>query len=167
MLDMDIKIEQTKWQKRKKYVAFIAGGIILSALLLWMALGRFSSTLRVKERDLSVATVEEGKFDDYIYIDDLAEAYRLIGEKGKPFHDYVIGSSNAKPLKQYLLEMQAAIAPDLEFKFGNIPCSGINLPLSKFDCSITERDTGFKAKTSYTEGCIHTMEWLKTIDTGE
>lgn len=78
MLDMDIKIEQTKWQKRKKYVAFIAGGIILSALLLWLALGRFSSTLRVKERDLSVATVEEGKFDDYIYIDGQAAPIRVV-----------------------------------------------------------------------------------------
>lgn len=78
MLDMDIKIEQTKWQKRKKYVPFIAGGIILSALLLWLALGRFSSTLRVKERDLSVATVEEGKFDDYIYIDGQAAPIRVV-----------------------------------------------------------------------------------------
>ena len=50
----------------------------MSALLLWLALGRFSSTLRVKERDLSVATVEEGKFEDYIYIDGQAAPIRVV-----------------------------------------------------------------------------------------
>lgn len=50
----------------------------MSALLSWLALGRFSSTLRVKERDLSVATVEEGKFDDYIYIDGQAAPIRVV-----------------------------------------------------------------------------------------
>ena len=39
---------------------------------------------------------------DFVYIDDVARAFRLIGEKGKPFHEYVIGSGNAKPLKNFL-----------------------------------------------------------------
>ena len=99
---------------------------------------------------------------DFIYIDDVARAFRLIGEKGKPFHEYLIGSSTARPLKEFLVEMQNAIAPDLEFKFGDIPFTGIDLPLSAFDCSQTERDTGFRAEISFAEGCRRTMEWWKT-----
>lgn len=98
---------------------------------------------------------------DFVYIDDVARAFRLIGENGKPFHEYIIGSSTARPLKEFLLEMQASIAPDLEFQFGDIPFTGIDLPLSKFDCSKTEADTGFHAQISFAEGCKRTMEWWK------
>jgi len=98
---------------------------------------------------------------DFVYIDDVARAFRLIGENGKPFHEYLIGSSTARPLKEFLLEMQASIAPDLDFIFGDIPFTGIDLPLSKFDCSQTEADTGFRAEISFAEGCKRTMEWWK------
>lgn len=98
---------------------------------------------------------------DFVYIDDVARAFRLIGENGKPFHEYLIGSSTARPLKEFLLEMQASIAPDLDFIFGDIPFTGIDLPLSKFDCSQTEADTGFRAEISFAEGCKRTMQWWK------
>lgn len=100
---------------------------------------------------------------DFVYIDDVAKAFRLIGENGKAFHEYLIGSSTARPLKEFLIEMQEAIAPRLQFQFGNIPFTGIDLPLSKFDCSKTEEDTGFRAQISFAEGCKRTMEWWKKI----
>lgn len=96
---------------------------------------------------------------DFVYIDDVARAFRMIGERGKPFHEYLIGSSNAKPLKEFLLEMKAEIAPDINFIFGDIPFTGINLPLGEFDCSKTEADTGFKARISFGEGCRKTRDW--------
>lgn len=98
---------------------------------------------------------------DFVYIDDVAKAFRLIGENGKPFCEYLIGSSHAKPLKEFLLEMKAAIAPDLEFIFGDVPFTGINQPLEDFDCSKTEADTGFKAEVSFGEGCRRTRDWWK------
>lgn len=101
---------------------------------------------------------------DFVYIDDVARAFRLIGENGKPFHEYLIGSSTARPLKDFLLEMQAAIAPDLDFHFGDIPFTGIDLPLSKFNCTQTEQDTGFRAQVSFAEGCRRTMEWWKSLE---
>lgn len=101
---------------------------------------------------------------DFVYIDDVAKAFYLIGKNGKPFNEYLIGSSNAKPLKELLLEMKAAIAPDLNFVFGDIQFTGINLPLEKYDCSKTEKDTGFKAQISFGEGCRRTMEWLKQVE---
>lgn len=98
---------------------------------------------------------------DFVYIDDIARAFRLIGENGKPFHEYLIGSSSARPLREFLLEMQAAISPNLEFQFGNVPFTGVDLPLEAFDCSQTETDTGFRAEVSFAEGCRRTMEWWK------
>ncbi|MBD5160649.1 MAG: NAD(P)-dependent oxidoreductase [Oscillibacter sp.] len=104
---------------------------------------------------------------DFVYIDDVARAFRLIGERGKPFHEYLIGSSTARPLKEFLLEMQAAVAPDLPFQFGDIPFTGTDLPLSRFDCSRTEADTGFRAEVSFAEGCRRTMEWWKKVQREE
>lgn len=98
---------------------------------------------------------------DFVYIDDVARAFRLIGENGKPFHEYLIGSSTARPLKEFLLEMKGAIAPELDFIFGDIQFTGIDLPLNKFDCSQTEQDTGFRAQISFAEGCKRTCEWWK------
>lgn len=71
---------------------------------------------------------------DFVYIDDVARAFYLIGKNGKPFHEYLIGSSTARPLKEFLLEMKQSIAPDLDFIFGDIPFTGTNLPLSVFGC---------------------------------
>lgn len=97
---------------------------------------------------------------DFVYIDDVARAFYLIGKNGKPFCEYLIGSSNAKPLKEFLLEMKNEIAPDLEFIFGDVPFTGINQPLSEFDCTKTEEDTGFRAEVSFAEGCRRTRDWL-------
>ncbi|MBQ8482502.1 MAG: NAD(P)-dependent oxidoreductase [Alphaproteobacteria bacterium] len=102
---------------------------------------------------------------DFVYIDDVARAFFLIGEKGKPFCEYLIGSSRARPLKDFLLEMREAIAPDLDFVFGEVPYTGVLQPLDDFDCSLTERDTGFRAEVGFGEGCRRTMEWM--ISDGE
>ncbi|MBR0090692.1 MAG: NAD(P)-dependent oxidoreductase [Lachnospiraceae bacterium] len=100
---------------------------------------------------------------DFVYIDDVVRALRLISEKGKPFHEYLIGSGKARALREFLLEMKEAIAPHLDFVFGDIPFTGIDLPPEKFDTSHTEIDTGFKASVSFAEGCKRTFEWWKSV----
>ena len=100
---------------------------------------------------------------DFIYIDDLAHAFYLLGMYGKSHSSYIMGSSNAKPLKEFLLEMKDSIAPELDFKFGDVPFSGVNLPLSAFDTSTLEKDTGFRASVSFGEGCLRTKKWLESL----
>lgn len=101
---------------------------------------------------------------DFVYIDDVARAFYLIGKNGRPFHSYLIGSGNAKPLKEFLLEMKEAIAKDVDFIFGDVPFTGVNLDLSIFDTKKTELDTGFKAEISFAEGVKRTYEWLKKVE---
>lgn len=98
---------------------------------------------------------------DFVYIDDVARAFYLISKNGKPFCEYLIGSSTARPLREFLLEMKAAIAPDLDFIFGDVPYTGVNMPLSIFDCSQTEKDTGFLASISFADGCKKTADWWR------
>ena len=101
---------------------------------------------------------------DFVYIDDVARAFYLIGKNGKPFNDYLIGSSTARPLREFLLEMKNSVAPNLDFIFGDVPFTGVDLPLEKYDCRKTEEDTGFKASISFAEGTRRTIEWLKEVE---
>lgn len=100
---------------------------------------------------------------DFVYVTDVARAFYMIAENGKPFCEYMIGSSNARPLKEFIIEMQEELAPDMEPVFGDIPFTGINMPLSTFDTGDTERDCGFKAEISFAEGTRKTMQWLKSV----
>lgn len=100
---------------------------------------------------------------DFVYITDVAKAFYLIAKNGKPFCEYMIGSSTARPLKEFILEMQQALAPDATPIFGDVPFTGTNMPLEVFNTSATEADCGFKAEVSFAEGTRLTMEWLKTL----
>lgn len=120
-----------------------------------------NSTLRKILADEPLEFTAATQNYDFVYIDDTARALRLIGENGKSFCHYLIGSSDAKPLKEFLLKIKSTLAPDKEFLFGNVPFTGINLPLESFDCSLAEKDTGFKAEISFEDGIVRTMEWLK------
>jgi len=101
---------------------------------------------------------------DFVHVDDVARAFYMIGENGKPFNEYVIGSSNARPLREFILEMKRSLAPDRDFIFGDVPFTGTDLSLAEYDCSVTERDTGFRAEISFYDGVRRTMEWIRAED---
>lgn len=101
---------------------------------------------------------------DFVYVTDVARAFYLIAKNGRPFCEYMIGSSTARPLKEFIIEMVRSLAPDRQPIFGDIPFTGTNMPLSTFDCTDTERDCGFRAGVSFAEGTRMTMDWLKTIE---
>ena len=100
---------------------------------------------------------------DFVHISDVARAFYLIAKNGKPFCEYIIGSGNAKPLKEFIIEMTTALDKNAVPIFGDVPFTGTNMPLSAFDTTDTEKDTGFKAEMSFSEGTKRTMDWLKTI----
>lgn len=103
---------------------------------------------------------------DFVYIDDVVRAFRLIAERGKANTDYLIGSGQAKPLKLFLTEMQRELAPDLPFIFGTVPFTGVNLPLELFNTDSLHNDTGFKPEVNFAVGCRKTMEWLRLLKGG-
>jgi Nucleoside-diphosphate-sugar epimerases len=101
---------------------------------------------------------------DFVYVTDVAKAFYLIAKNGKPFCEYMIGSGNAKPLKEFILELQKECAPESTPLFGDIPFTGTNMPLSVFDTKETTNDCGFIPDVSFAEGTRMTMEWLKTLE---
>lgn len=119
-----------------------------------------NSTIRKIMNEEKLIFTSATQFYDFIYIDDVARAFYLIAKNGKPFHNYVIGSSNAKPLKEFIYEMYKELNANSVLEFGKISSRGINLPLSTFDSKSTEIDTGFKSQISFAEGTRRTRDWI-------
>ena len=100
---------------------------------------------------------------DFIYVDDAAEAFYLLGEKGKAFKSYMIGSGKPRPLKSFLEELRETIAPEQTFPYGAVPYTGIDLPESAFFTDELCRDTGFVPRVSFGDGVKRTRDWLSGV----
>ena len=98
---------------------------------------------------------------DFVYIDDVANAFYLLGLHGKPNKGYIIGSGHSRPLKDFILEMCNENSENNEPVFGNIPFTGVNTPIEVFSTEEIEKDCGFVAKISFAEGTKRTLRWLR------
>ncbi|WRS26216.1 NAD(P)-dependent oxidoreductase [Oscillospiraceae bacterium MB08-C2-2] len=97
---------------------------------------------------------------DFIHVQDAARALRLLGQRGRPFCQYVIGSGQAKPLWEFIQQMLALLAPKASASFGQAPFEGVSLPLQAFDTADLREDTGFIPEISFEQGLCRTMDWI-------
>ncbi len=100
---------------------------------------------------------------DFVYVSDVAKAFYLVAKNGRPFCEYMIGSGNAKPLKEFIIEMVSACSDDAVPHFGDVPFTGTNMPLGTFSIADIKNDCGFTPDVSFAEGTKKTMKWLKTL----
>lgn len=101
---------------------------------------------------------------DFVYIDDVANAFYLIGLYGKANKGYMIGSGNARPLKEFIKEMcnitNAAEMP----KFGDVPFTGVNLDINVYSIEDLKIDCNFKCSIDFRDGILKTKKWLEETD---
>lgn len=74
---MDIAIEKKKGI-RKKHIPYVAGGVVVLALLLWIVFGNHASTLRVERRGITIVEVHEGQFNDYVRVDGQVQPIEVV-----------------------------------------------------------------------------------------
>lgn len=74
---MDIAIEKKKGI-RKKHIPYVAGGVVVLALLLWIVFGNHASTLRVERRGITIVEVQEGQFNDYVRVDGQVQPIEVV-----------------------------------------------------------------------------------------
>lgn len=89
---------------------------------------------------------------DYLYSGDAAKAFYLLGEKGIGGKTYVLGSGNAKPLKEYIKTIRDAVNPDCEIALGAIPYAEKQVMHLEADVSELKNDTGFEPQISFIDG---------------
>ncbi len=99
---------------------------------------------------------------DFVYIDDAAEAFYLLGIHGKANKGYMIGSGKARPLREFITEMCDANAGGNKPLFGNVPFTGVNIPLNVYSINDIVDDCGFEPKTSFAAGTKKTLDWLRS-----
>lgn len=99
---------------------------------------------------------------DFVYIDDVARAFYLISCYGKPSCEYVIGSGEARPLKQFIMEMLNILGVIDGYVFG-VKKESYCLPLEIFNTYKTRKDTGFIAEVPFADGIVRTREWIEKI----
>ena len=86
---------------------------------------------------------------DYLYSSDAARAFRLLGERGIDGKTYVLGSGEARPLKEYMETIRDVVRPDVRLEFGAIPYSEKQVMYLCADISELEKDIGWKPTTVF------------------
>ena len=100
---------------------------------------------------------------DFLYADDVANAYMLLAQKGKDGSIYPIGSGVARPLKEYIGIIRDTIDPALPLGFGEVPYSPKQVMHLCADISKLFEDTGFKPSVTFEEGIKRTIEYVRGI----
>ena len=98
---------------------------------------------------------------DFIYITDAAKAFVAVGESGRPYKTYYIGSLEPKPLRFFLLEMRDRVDPLIEIGLGELPFDGVSLSYEEFDVLAVKKDTGFVPLVSFSEDIGNTIDWIR------
>ena len=119
--------------------------------------------LKGESPDLSSGT----QYYDFVHVSDVAHALYLIAEKGVDGKNYVIGSGDAKPLKEFLIEVGKVANrmrddnTEIPLGFGKINANVVCLPKETFDVRSLTEDTGFETTVSFEEGIERTAKWIK------
>lgn len=100
---------------------------------------------------------------DFIYVDDLIEAVYRLGEKETPKAFYYIGSGTPRKLADYLLKIGELVGCADKVGIGVRADDGIKYTMEMFDNSDLVSAVGEYVSTSFDEGIVKTVKWLKSL----
>lgn len=106
---------------------------------------------------------EGNQIFDCISVDDLANAYYLIGCKGISGSDYWVGSGKPKKLREYVELMYNLYPSGKDLQFGKFAYNDISLEKKDFSIDLLKNHTGFIPKKTYEQTVKELHSWLSTI----
>lgn len=98
---------------------------------------------------------------DYLYVKDAVEALYLLAQYGIHRKIYCLGSGKTRLLKDYIIDIRNAINPDLKVDIGKLPYPNNQAMYLCADIRELQKDTGFSVKTSFEEGILETIKWVR------
>lgn len=104
--------------------------------------------------------IEGNNLYDLVYIDDIAEAFVVVGERGRNMTEYYVGHRKLKTFRELMIQIRDCIAPDVELKFGEYKDNQM-IDYSKVDLDRLYRDTGFECKADFEETMKRTAKWIQ------
>ncbi len=105
----------------------------------------------------------EGKQQyDFIYIKDAVAALYYVGKSNFGRKEYYIGSTQPKPLREYLLIIGKKMGKEHLLKFGKIPFDiSTSLAYTEFDMFGLYKETGFQRNITFEEGIDLTIQAIE------
>lgn len=100
---------------------------------------------------------------DYLYSEDCAKAFYLIGKYGKHGKAYTIGSGKSRQLKDYIIAMRDIVNPTLEVGIGELEYYPNQVMKLVADISELKNDTGFQPSVTFEDGIKKTLDWYKGV----
>lgn len=102
---------------------------------------------------------------DYIYSEDVARAFLMIGERGVDGKAYPVGSGNGRPLKEYINIIYDKVGnSSAKLNFGAIKLGDTAIKHLVADISELTADTGFLPQHTFSDGIVKTIEWIKATN---
>ena len=98
---------------------------------------------------------------DFLYVEDVAHALYLIGQYGLCGKTYGIGGGRFKRLKEYILDIQKIINPNIPIQIGALEEKYKQVLNSCVDSYLLQKDTGFFPEFSFEEGICRTINYYK------
>lgn len=110
-----------------------------------------------KEPNFSSAT----QMYDFVYITDVANAIIACALTGRSFEEYLIGSGQVAPLRNFLDKLHDILAPSSTFHYGSLPIGGPDLPKQVFAIEKIQKQLGWYPSVTFEEGIQVLYDWLK------
>lgn len=96
---------------------------------------------------------------DFCYNGDIANAFYLVAERGKPDAIYTVGSGQTKSLKEYITTIRDITAPKAKCNFGAVDYFPNQVMYLCADITDLQRDTGFEPVVDFETGIKKTVQW--------
>lgn len=119
----------------------------------------FAAKLMITGQPANFTTAEQ--MYDFVHVSDVAMGLYKIGQFGKPYYSYYIGSAKPRKLKEYITALRDTIAPNIPLNLGAVPFNGVLHAENIFDCSQLVQDTGYQPEIEFETGIIDTVAWLR------
>lgn len=98
---------------------------------------------------------------DFVHFDDIANALYLMALRGKAYSIYVIGSGQARPLREYIMLLCKKMDLKIGDAFGKCPYQKCQVMHLEGDYSTLECDTGWRPEIEFDEGIERLIEFYK------
>lgn len=98
---------------------------------------------------------------NFIYATDAVRALRLIAEKGSSNHQYIIGTKDIRPLRDYLNQVGKITDPTVSLKFDESTASVAYLEENDLISYDLFDSLGFSPLITFENGIQSTLEWIK------
>ena len=98
---------------------------------------------------------------DFVYMDDIANAFYLAAMKGRNNAIYTVGSGHAVCLKDYIMILCEELGENAENSIGKLPYSDSQIMHLEADISRLQEDTGWKPEVGFAEGIERIIPFYK------